>query len=268
MRLAVAAFAVLFSVAPAAALELDGHMVQGGFVVGTAASGARVSLDGVALPVSEDGRFVFGFGRDHGPEAELQVRYADGRTEQKRIEVAARDWKIERIDGLPPRKVTPSEEDLAAIRRESSLVKAALATDSDRLDFADGFIAPAKGRISGVYGSQRILNGEPRRPHFGIDFAAPTGSPVIAAAGGEVVLAETGLFYTGGLIVIDHGHGVTSLYLHLSEVAVRKGQEVAQGERIGAVGKSGRASGPHLDWRVNWRNSRLDPALLVDLPNN
>ena len=179
------------------------------------------------------------------------------------LEIAARQWNIARIDGLPPGKVTPKPEDIERIRREAALIREARARRTARTDFLGGFIWPAEGRISGRYGDQRILNGEPRSPHLGTDIAAPVGTPVRAAAAGVVTLAERDLFYTGGTIVIEHGHGLTTIYSHLAEVGVAAGAQVAQGDRIGAIGATGRATGPHLDWRLNWFQERLDPELVV-----
>ena len=268
MRVALACLAavtlLLAVVRPAAALELQGTLAQGGLVVGRIAPGAKVTLDGEPVTV-DDGRglFVVGFGRDHGPTAELAIEAPDGTRETTRLEIAARQWDIARIDGLPPRTVTPSPGDLERIGREAALIRAARAHDSDRTDFLGGFIWPAKGRISGRYGDQRILNGAPRSPHLGVDVAAPVGTPVHAAAGGLVTLAERDLFYTGGTLVIDHGHGLTTIYSHLNEVGVAVGAVVAQGDPIGTVGATGRATGPHLDWRLNWFQERLDPELVV-----
>lgn len=259
---------VLLAAAPAAALELDGPLTQGGLIIGTAAPGTAVAFDGRALRVDpQSGTFVFGIGRDQGPEAALTITHPDGRMETQTLAIVPRQWRIERIDGLPPRTVTPPPEVLKRIRREGALINAARARDSDAKDFAQGFILPAAGRFSGFYGSQRILNGKPRRPHYGLDIAAPVGTPVHAAAAGEVVLAETGLFYTGGTVVIDHGHGLTTIYSHMNSVDVNVGDSVAQGAPIGTIGATGRVTGPHLDWRINWFNVRLDPQLVLNSSN-
>ncbi len=256
-------FAVLVSQAHAAALLLDGPFVQGGLIRGLAEPGAVVTLDGKAVRVSEDGRFVFGFGRDHAEPALLRVRYVDGSEAQQRIEVARRDYRIQRIDGLPPRMVTPSEADLALIRKNNAEIAAARANDTAETWFAQDFIWPAEGPISGVYGSQRILNGEPRRPHYGVDIAGPVGTPVVAPAAGRVTLAATDHYYTGGTIILDHGHGVTSAFLHMDTVTVRVGDSLRQGDAMGTIGATGRATGPHLDWRINWFNVRIDPETVV-----
>jgi murein DD-endopeptidase MepM/ murein hydrolase activator NlpD len=256
------------SVAPAAAVELYGPLTQGGLIIGTTEPGTTVAFDGRQLRVDpQNGTFVFGIGRDHNAEATLTVTRPDGAVETRVLAIAPRQWQIERIDGLPPRKVTPSEEDLNRIRREGALINAARARDSAIMEFAKGFILPAKGRLSGHYGSQRILNGKPRRPHLGLDIAGPVGTPVHAAAAGEVVLAEADLFYTGGTVAIDHGHGLTTIYSHLASVDVAVGDNLAQGAPIGTIGATGRATGPHLDWRINWFNVRLDPELVLNSGN-
>ena len=249
----------------ALALELDGDLVQGGMVIGTVEPGSAVTLDGEALAVTDEGKFVIGFGRDHGPSAVLAVmKSGSGEQDVWPLEIARRDYDIQRIDGLPPGKVGGfSEATLKRIRADNAQVAAARRTTSRDEHFLNGFIWPTKGRISGVYGSQRVLNGEPRRPHFGIDIAAPTGTPVLAPATGTVRLAESDHFFTGGIVIIDHGHSVNSTLFHLHSVDVKVGQVVEQGEQIGTVGATGRATGPHLDWRMNWGGERLDPQLVA-----
>lgn len=253
----------------ASELRFEGKFVQGGLVTGFTEPGARVTFDGRKVRVSDDGVFLIGFGRDAKAQSTLEIAFADGRNSERRIKVARRDYKIQRIDGLPPRKVTPKAEDLKRIREEYALVKAARRRDDPRTDFLRGFIWPAVGRISGVYGSQRILNGEPRRPHFGVDVAAPVGTPVVAPADGVVTLAHPDMFFSGGTIVIDHGHGLSSSFLHLSEVLVKEGKRVKQGELIARIGATGRVTGAHLDWRMNLFDARIDPQLLVgEMPEN
>jgi murein DD-endopeptidase MepM/ murein hydrolase activator NlpD len=257
----------LFIATPAAAVELNGPLTQGALITGTTAPGTAVTFEDRELRVDpQSGTFVFGIGRDHGAEAVLTLTHPDGQVETKVLAVAPRQWRIERIEGLPPSKVTPPLEVLARIRREGALINAARARDSATMTFADGFILPATGRLSGFYGSQRILNGKPRRPHLGLDVAGSVGTPVHAAAAGEVVLAEADLFYTGGTIAIDHGHGLTTIYSHMNSVDVKVGDSVAQGAPIGTIGATGRATGPHLDWRINWFNVRLDPQLVLENP--
>jgi murein DD-endopeptidase MepM/ murein hydrolase activator NlpD len=244
-------------------LHLEGELVQGGLVRGRVAPGSAVWLDGRELRVSGEGHFVFGFGRDARPRAELAVRYPDGHEDRRTLDVAARPYRVQRIDGLPPREVTPTEEDLARIRAEAKLIEAAKARNSDRLGFTQEAAWPALGPISGIYGSQRILNGEPRAPHRGVVVAAPAGTPVAAMASGIVSLARPDLYFTGGTVMIDHGHGLHSIYAHMQDVLVEVGQGVAQGAPLGTVGATGRATGPHLHWGVYWFDQAVDPALLV-----
>jgi len=242
---------------------LEGKFEQGGLVMGKTAPGATVTFDGVRLPVAEDGRFVFGFDRDAGPTASLKVTLADGRTASGELSVASRTYNVQRIDGLPPKYVSPPAETLARIKKEGALKRAARPDDTDETWYADGFIWPASGRISGVYGSQRFYNGEARRPHYGVDIAAPSGTPVVAPAAGIITLAEPDMYYEGGLIFIDHGQGVIGVLMHLSRVDVKVGQQVAQGDKVGEIGSTGRSTGAHLDWRMFWRKAHVDPTLLV-----
>jgi murein DD-endopeptidase MepM/ murein hydrolase activator NlpD len=250
-------------------LTLDGALVQGGLVTGRTAPDARVSFDGRNVRVSEAGVFLIGFGRDAAHKSMLRVEYGDGAVTERTLEVARREYDIQRVDGLPQRKVTPKPEDLERIRKEAALVKKARARDDPRTDFLGGFQWPAIGRISGVYGSQRILNGEPRRPHFGVDVAGPVGTPVVAPAAGIVTLARPDLFFSGGTLIIDHGHGLTSSFLHLSAILVKPGQRVQKGDLVARIGATGRVSGAHLDWRMNLSGARLDPQLVVgEMPGN
>jgi murein DD-endopeptidase MepM/ murein hydrolase activator NlpD len=194
----------------------------------------------------------------------LAVIHPDGTREERDLAVTRREYRIQRIDGLPPAKVTPREKDLARIRAEAARVKAVRSHDDARTDFLTGFLWPARGRISGVYGSQRILNGQPRRPHFGVDVAAPVGTAVRAPADGVITLAEPDLYFSGGTVILDHGHGLSSSFLHLSAIHVKEGQRVRQGGLIGEIGATGRVTGPHLDWRMNLFDARIDPQRLVD----
>jgi murein DD-endopeptidase MepM/ murein hydrolase activator NlpD len=247
----------------AAELHLEGELIQGGLVRGHVAPGSAVWVDGRELRVSAEGRFVFGFGRDARSRADLVVRHPDGHEDWRTLDVATRAYQVQRIDGLPPRQVTPSEQDLARIQADAKLIEAAKARDSDRLGFTQEIAWPALGRISGIYGSQRILNGAPRAPHRGIDVAAPAGTPVKAMASGVVSLAESDLYFTGGTVMVDHGHGLHSIYAHMQDVLVEVGQGVVQGAPLGRVGATGRATGPHLHWGIYWFDDALDPALLA-----
>ncbi len=247
-----------------AGTRLEGHLTQGGVLFGHTEPGSTLRLDGRTVKVSPDGRFVIGFGRDARPRHQLVIRYPDGRDEKRMLRVERRDYRVQRIDGLPPRKVTPrGKKVLAHIRRDIAKVKKARARIDDRLDFTHGFDWPVIGPITGVYGSQRILNGKPKRPHYGVDVARPVGTPVHAPAPGIVTLAEPDMYYSGGTVIVDHGYGLSSSFLHMSKLLVKVGQRVEQGDVIGELGATGRATGPHLDWRMNWLKQRVDPALLA-----
>ncbi len=244
-------------------LRLEGNFVQGGLVHGKVAPGSSVRFLGRDVRVGEDGRFIIGFGRDFRRKTHIEVQQPNGYIIRREFEVKKRKYKIQRIDGLPPKMVSPGPEAMKTIRRENLKIAAVRRLDTPKAFFAEGFEWPVKGPISGVFGSQRVLNGEPRRPHYGLDIAVPTGTPVKAPAGGIVALAEKNLYFTGGTVMLDHGHGLTSVYSHLSEVTVKKGETVRLGDRIGAIGATGRATGAHLDWRFNWFKQRLDPELLL-----
>ncbi len=247
----------------AGTLELQGQPVQGGLMQGRTDPGTEVTFDGRPVRISKDGVFLIGFGRDAPAQAKLVVTFTDGSREWRELKVGQRKYKIQRIDGLPPRKISPSEEDLARIHRESASIKEARTKDDARTDFLKGFIWPAKGRISGIYGSQRILNGEPRRPHYGLDIAAPVETPVVAPASGIVTLTHPDMFYSGGTLILDHGHGLSSTFIHLHRILVKEGQYVRQGDVIAEIGATGRVTGPHLDWRINLFKRRLDPQLIL-----
>jgi len=253
-----------FALAQAPEVTLDGEAIQGGLIFGQAPPGSQATLDGSDVMVSPQGLFVIGFGRDETGVRTLVVDAPGTEPSITELRVAAREYDIERVDGLPPRTVTPDPEAAERIRQEGAMVSSARARRDERTDFAESFAWPAQGRISGVYGSQRVLNGEPRRPHFGLDIAAPTGSPVYAPADGIVTLAHDDMYYSGGTLIIDHGHGLSSSFLHLSEILVEAGVQVTRGDLIALIGATGRASGPHLDWRMNWLDRRVDPQLLVE----
>jgi murein DD-endopeptidase MepM/ murein hydrolase activator NlpD len=255
--------ALLLAPLSAFALEMSGEPVQGGLMFGRVEPGSQVSLDGQTVMVSDEGQFVIGFGRDESGTRQLQVIGPDQAGQTVELAVQAREYDIERVDGLPPRTVTPDPEAAQRIREEAAMVATSRKRRDARTDWAGGFTWPSNGRISGVYGSQRVLNGEPRRPHFGLDIAAPTGTPVLAPADGVITLAHPDMYFSGGTIVLDHGQGLSSSFLHLSKIHVEAGTVVEQGQLIGEVGATGRASGPHLDWRMNWLNRRVDPYPLV-----
>ena len=249
--------------ASAGELRWQGQWTQGGLIIGQASPGTRMALNGQPVSVGPDGAFVFGFSRDAPPSGRWTILYPDSGREERALMIAQRQYDIQRLNGLPPDKVTPPPAVLERIRRENARVDAARQQDIPQAWFLSGFAWPVIGRISGVYGSQRILNGEPRQPHYGVDIAAPVGTPVRAPADGVVTLAESDLYYTGATLIIDHGYRLSSTLMHLDRIDVRVGQHVRKGDVVATVGKSGRVTGPHLDWRMNWREARIDPALLV-----
>ena len=244
---------------------LSGDFTQGGLVFGRTGPDTRIEFDGRAVRVNRSGDFIFGFGRDFPARANLYWTPANGERQALDLSIKARTYKTQRIDGLPPKMVTPPPFVVERIQRENQSIAAVRQLDSPEPWYVSGFVLPAVGVVSGVYGSQRILNGKPRRPHYGLDIANQTGTPIVASTDGHVALAEDDLYYTGGTVMLDHGHGLTSVYSHLQSVSVTVGQFVRQGERIGTLGGTGRATGPHLDWRLNWFNQRLDPGLLLGL---
>jgi len=245
------------------AMELSGPARQGGMLLGKVSPGSQVFLDKKELMVAPDGRFVIGFDRDAAASAELVVVTADGERMVKKLDIAPRQYNIQRVEGIAKKIMSPNEQDLKRIRSEAVEVVQARAKRLQRMDFAGKFQWPLVGPISGVFGSQRVYNGVPGRPHYGVDVAAPTGTPVSTPAPGTVTLAHPDMFYSGGTLIIDHGHGVSSTLMHLSKVLVKVGDEVVPGDIVAEVGASGRATGPHLDWRMNWMKARIDPQLLV-----
>lgn len=257
------AVALLLTPSAAGAIELQGSLTQGGMVWGQVPPGTELRLDGELVKVGPEGHFVFGFGRDAPESARLVVLHRDGKKEERQLVVSDREFDIERIDGLPPKTVTMPPEWVEQRKIETAKVREARSHLADNLHWFRGFIRPAEGRFSGFYGSQRILNGQPRSPHYGIDIAGPTGTPIVAPAGGVVRLAVPDFLLEGGIVIIDHGFGVTSTLFHMRSVDVEAGTWVHQGDPIGTIGATGRATGPHVDWRVNWRSVRLDPMLLI-----
>ncbi|MEX1082342.1 MAG: M23 family metallopeptidase [Halofilum sp. (in: g-proteobacteria)] len=248
-------------------LELDGAFEQGALVVGHTDPKARVQFQGDPVRVSTEGVFLIGFGRDAEKTATLVAEAPDGTRRERELTVSPRDYHIQRIEGVERDKVTPPESVWDRIREEARQVGKARRTDDPRTDFLAEFQWPIEGPITGEYGSQRFYNGEPRRPHYGIDIAAPAGTVVRAPAGGVVTLAHPDMYFSGGTLLLDHGHGLSSAFLHMSKLDVEVGDEVAQGDRLGEVGSTGRSTGAHLDWRINLFSRRLDPTYLVgDMP--
>lgn len=246
-------------------VSLTGWFIQGGLIKGQSTNPIESAKIGtVNIPIHQDKQqFVFGFGRDQGKNDVLEVILNDGNTVTFALEIAQRQYKVDRVNGVASKYVSPPKEVLERISREAKLVKSARSLMSYRSDYLNPMSWPAQGRISGVYGSQRVFNGVPKRPHFGLDIAGPTGTPVHAPWSGVVVLAESDLYYSGGTLIIDHGLGVTSTYIHLSQIDVVVGDVIQQGDKIAEIGATGRVTGPHLDWRLNWFSRRLDPQLLL-----
>jgi len=245
------------------AVEFQGKFIQGHFIIGKTESGTKVLIDKKEVRTSDDGYFVFGIGRDRKYDVVITLN-KDGNKQKIVKKVLKRKYNIQRIDGLPEEQVTPPEEVYVRIKKENKLIGDAKAIDSNLTYFKNKFIVPIENTIiSGVYGSQRILNGEPKWPHYGLDFAADEGTTIKAMLDGIVTLAEPDLYYTGGTLMFDHGHGISTIYLHMQKLFVKKGQKIKQGDVIGTVGSTGRATGPHLDIRLNWFQTRLDPETVL-----
>jgi len=245
------------------ATTFKGKFIQGSFILGKTEPGSEVFIDKKKVKVTPDGYFAFGLGRDRKNDVVITI-------DKKKIvkKVFKRKYNIQRIDGLEEKKVTPPEEVYERIKRENKWIGEVRAIESNLTFFTKKFIIPVENAIiSGVYGSQRILNGKPKWPHYGLDFAADEGTKIKAMLDGTVTLAEPDLFYTGGTLIFDHGHGISTLYMHMEKILVKKGQKVKQGDIIGTVGSTGRATGAHLDVRLNWFQTRLDPATVLDINN-
>ena len=243
------------------AATFEGKFIQGSFILGKTDPGSEVFIDKKQVKVTSDGFFAFGLGRDRKNDVVITIN-------KKKIvkKVYKRKYSIQRIDGLEEKKVTPPEGMYERIKRENKWIGQARALDSDLTFFTKKFNIPVENAIiSGVYGSQRILNGKPKWPHYGLDFAAEEGTKIKAMLDGMATLAEPDLFYTGGTLIFDHGHGISTLYMHMEKILVKKGQKVKQGDIIGTVGSTGRATGAHLDVRLNWFQTRLDPATVLDI---
>ena len=256
---------ILFISFKSYAVEFNGKFVQGHYIIGKADPNSTVLIDKKKIKVSKDGYFAFGLDRERKYDVVIQIE-KDGNINKIIKKVQKRKYNIQRIDGLEEKKVTPPEEVYARIKKENKLIAIAREINSDLDFFKDKFILPLENAIiTGVYGSQRILNGKPRWPHYGIDFAGDLGTPIKAMADGIVTLAENDLYFTGATLIFDHGHGISTLYMHLDEIFVQKNDIVKQGDIIGTVGSSGRSTGPHLDIRLNWFGTRLDPATVLDI---
>ena len=266
MRILISLFFLLITTS-SFAVTFDGKFIQGSFILGKTEPGSEVFIDKKKVKVTSDGFFVFGLGRDRKHDVVITLN-KDGNKQKIVKKVQKRKYNIQRIDGLEEKKVTPPEEVYERIKKENKLINEARAIESDLIFFIKKFIIPVENAIiSGVYGSQRILNGKPKWPHYGLDFAADEGAKIKAMLDGTVTLAESDLFYTGGTLIFDHGHGISTLYMHMKKILVKKGQKVKQGDVIGTVGSTGRVTGAHLDVRLNWFQTRLDPATVLNIKN-
>ena len=257
----------LFITTSSFAVTFEGKFIQGSFILGKTEPDSEVFIDKKKVKVTPDGFFVFGLGRDRKYDVVITLN-KDGNKQKIVKRVQKRQYDIQRIDGLEEKKVTPPEEVYERIKRENKWIGEARAIESNLTFFRKKFIVPVENAvISGVYGSQRILNGKPKWPHYGLDFAADEGTKIKAMLDGAVTLAEPDLFYTGGTLIFDHGHGISTLYMHMEKILVKKRQKVKQGDIIGTVGSTGRATGAHLDVRLNWFQTRLDPATVLNIKN-
>jgi len=260
MRICIPLIFLLITTSSFAA-SFKGKFIQGSFILGKTMPDSEVFIDDKKVKVTSDGYFAFGLSRDRKNDVVITI-------DKEKIvkKVFKREYKIQRIDGLEEKKVTPPEEVYERIKKENKWIGEARAINSNLVFFKNKFINPLeKAIVTGVYGSQRILNGKPKWPHYGIDFAAKEGTEIKAMLGGVVTLAEPDLFYTGGTLIFDHGHGISTLYMHMKTLMVKKGQKVNQGDIIGTVGSTGRSTGAHLDVRLNWFQKRLDPATVLDI---
>ena len=249
---------------PMRATRLPASAQQGAMVLGNTHPAATVEYAGRTLRVTPYGTFVFGIGRDAAGEAVLRIKQPATGWIEHRVAITPRDWPVERINGVPPATVDPPPAIAARIEREQADVAAVRTRDGDETGFAQVFIRPVEGRVSGRFGNQRVYNGTPKSPHSGMDIAAPAGTPVKAPADGVVTFADPDLYLTGGTLVLDHGHGISSNFLHLSRIDAKVGDTVKQGDTIAAVGATGRATGPHLHWGMNWFDVRIDPLLVLE----
>jgi len=254
-------FVLIFITNQVSALELKGTFEQGSLIIGKTNPSNEIYVDQKKLKVSKEGYFIFGISRDRKKNIIISINKDKAREVIKVVK--SRKFKVQKIDGLPKRKVSPNDEDMKRIRKEGKLIAKAKNVNSDQSFFFKDFIRPVDGITTGVFGSQRVLNGKPRRPHYGIDIAAPKGTKIKNSNSGNVLLAANNLFFTGGTIIIEHGHGLISIYSHLEKIFVKKGDFAKKGELIATVGSTGRSTGPHLDFRLYCRNIPVDPDLVI-----
>lgn len=265
MKKLVILIIVFFTSNSLQALELKGEFYQGNLILGKTDSKSKVFVDKKMIKVSDKGFFVFGLGKNRKNDVTIEI--IKTRSKKKITKkIYKKKYKIQKIDGLPSTQVTPPKEVYERIKNDNKLITKARSVDSNLSYFSNEFKMPLTNSIiTGVYGSQRVLNGIPKSPHYGLDFAASEGTNIKAMLDGVVTLSEKDLYYTGGTIIFDHGHGVSTLYMHLKDVYVQNGQDIKQGDVIGTVGKTGRSTGPHLDIRLNWFDLKLDPASVLNL---
>lgn len=263
--LLITSLSTLPAISAQAEIQLSGDIKQGGLVIGKTRANNVVTLNDRVLPVSAQGDYVFAFSRDDKTQYTLTVTSSAGKVETKTFTPTKRDYKISRVEGISKKIMNPNKKANIRAGEDRAAIIKVRKISSKLTDFSQGFIAPRSARITGVYGSQRFYNGTPKNPHFGVDYAGKIGAPVKAPASGTVLLWVPDMFYSGGTLVIDHGHGITSNFLHLSASMVKAGDKVKQGEVIAKVGNSGRVTGPHLDWRMNWHQVRFDPQLAMKI---
>lgn len=243
-----------------------GNVQQGNLIIAQTHPSNSIIIQGRQVKLDAKGRFVFGLGRDAQDDLFIEIHKPDNTTVRETFKIDTRQYSVQKITGVDQKYVTPPDDVLKRIQQDNADVALARKSSKAEPSFLNsGFAWPAKGPISGVYGSQRVFNGVPKRPHFGLDIAGPVGTPVVAPAAGVVTLVNPDMYYSGGTLIIDHGFGISSTFIHLSKIHVAVGQEVKQGELIADIGATGRVTGPHLDWRVNWYDERLDPQLLLSL---
>ena len=243
-----------------------GDFVQGGIIIGKNKLAKKVFLDGKELKISNNGYFIFGFGRNHNKKSSLKIILnKNNNVKFHYFDIKKSKYKIEKIDGLPKKMVTPGPEFYKKIKDDRTLIKNSMKDSYANKIFPLSFIKPSEGRLSGVFGSQRILNGIKKNPHGGMDIAAPIGTPIKATAKGKVILARKGLYYTGNIVIIDHGFDLKSMYIHMNDIHVREGDIVEQGKVIGTIGMTGRVTGPHLHWNIYLNNIKINPELLLSI---
>ncbi|PMG50897.1 M23 family metallopeptidase [Shewanella sp. 10N.286.52.B9] len=263
LKLSSLVMVTLFSVASYGSINLQGKLEQGALVRGTVPAGSAVKLNGEVVKVTPKGQFAIGFEREAKTEQLLEVTYPDGLTQLKPLTIASREYKIDRLTGISKKIMQPDPVAQARAAKDSKQTRAARNVFSEQDAFMQAFIWPVTGRISGIYGSQRFYNGKPGNPHYGVDVARPTGTVVVSPADGVITLSVPDMFYSGGTLIIDHGYGINSTFLHLSKLYAKEGDVVTQGQPLAEIGATGRVTGPHLDWRLNWFQKRLDPVSIV-----